>query len=120
MDKINSTAESFSSNASNFHLFQLKKLLRSLEKLFDDVQSVDEAVEAFKNKMFLKIPRFGFLVSLEIGGKFALEFPKCGSEFGEDFQGDQNFVQSFFNFNLKPNITLVERFRLELNCLQYL
>ena len=93
----------FTPDSTHFYFFQLQKLLSCPEKFFDDCQTIHETVETFEYQVFLKIPCFGFFVPFEIGGQFPFEFRKSVSKSLENLQCQQNFVQSFFNFNLKMN-----------------
>ena len=83
------------------NLFQLQELLRSLEELLDDVQSVDKGVESLEDQMLLEIPGFRLLLPLEVGWQFALEFPEGCPELVGDLEGHQDFVQRFFNLDLR-------------------
>ena len=53
MNADDPVAQRLSPEASNFNLFQFEKLLGRSKELLDDVQAVDEAVEASENQMFL-------------------------------------------------------------------
>ena len=49
-----SIAESFSSQPSDFDFLEFEELLSSSKKLFDDVQTIHEAVETTEDQMLLK------------------------------------------------------------------
>ena len=100
MDVGDAAAQSFAPDTAHFDFFQLQKLLGSPEKLFDDVAAVDETVESFEDQVLLEVPCFGLFVFFEVGGEFALEFNESFSKGGENLRCQNDFVQSFLNFNL--------------------
>ena len=54
MNANDSIAQSFSSQPSDFDFLEFEKLLSRSKKLFDDVQTIHEAVETPEDQMLLK------------------------------------------------------------------